>query len=383
MKIAFVSPAFVPNSTLADFWDYGLCQVNQARALAALGHDVTVLARSAQNAEVQRDGVRYCFATDRHPPVLRSWQSSAPIIAMLKKIRPQVVHFHGLDFVVFLMRIGMALPGPTRIFAEYHGDSDHRFPLDFLQRIVLRRIAGLIFANARKADETSARLGLARARCHLAVECAPDRKMEDRGPARRRTGFRGDPVIIWNSRAIARRNPELVIDSYERHLKANPDATCRFYMMVPDWDAGILERIRAMSVRSEQLRDRFTLMVGRKPQAAMTDYYNSADFIISGSEDDPYGYGVADAMSCGVIPVVPESSTFLEITRGGKVGLLWDVTDPASLVKALGRLPTDRREIAACSCEVFGVFQEDLSMSAQARSLARIYDPGLNDNEAD
>ena len=373
MHIVFVLPTHPSNCTLPDFWNYGFCQVNQATALVALGHDVTVLTRFSQDANMEREGINYCFVKDQYPAALRSWQCSAAIIEKLKGINPQVIHVHGLHFVFLLMRIRLAMPKSTQVFAEYHGDNSFRFPMNVLQRHSLRRITGLIFTNAQKADQASVQLRLPRDRFHYAVECAPDRKRTDRVSARQRTGFHGNPVIIWNSRAIARRHPDLVIDGYERYLQANPDGACQFYMMVPDYDADMLARIKSMSVRSERLKDHFTLIIDCIPQAAMTDYYNSADYIISGSENDPYGYGVVDAMSCGVIPIVTQSSTFLEITRNGEVGLLWDVTDPASLVDALSRIPTDAREIAKGSHDVLSVFNESLSMAAQGKSLERIY----------
>lgn len=378
MHIVFIATAYPANSTSADFWDFGICQIHQARALRALGHQVTVLSRSAKNGSTEKDGVTYCFVRDALPSVLRPWQSSAPVLKKLKQINADVVHFHGLTYPIFLMRVRRAVAKSTKVFAEYHGDGVSRFPFNVLQRLSFRRITGLIFTNPAKADHWSVQFRLSRDRLHYAVECAPDRQIDDRQSARQRTGFQGQPVLLWNSRAIARRHPDLVIESYERYLQGNPDAECHFYMMVPDGDAQMLARITAMAERSEALRQHLTLILGRRPQAAMSDYYNSADYIISGSEDDPYGYGVADAMSCGVIPIVPRSTTFLDITRDGAVGLLWDVRDASSLLGALNRMSDDAGEIAQQSREVLATFNENLSMAAQSKALARIYGAALS-----
>ena len=109
----------------------------------------------------------------------------------------------------------------------------------------------------------------------------------------------------------------------------------------------------------------------------MSDYYNSADFILSGSEDDPFGYGVVDAMSCGVIPIVPGSPTFLDITDNGHVGLIWDVSRPSTLVEALNAMPDDRSLIQNMSREVLTLFSRRLSMSAQAIGLENAYATAL------
>lgn len=373
VRIAFVSPVFRANSTIDEFWDYGICQINQARALVALGHDVTVISRFPEARVTERDGVKYCFVKDTYPEMLGSRQLSKPVLRQLKEVDPEIVHFHGLGYPVFILGILRSVSKPTQVFVEYHGGEPSRFPMRFLQYLALRSATGLIFTNTEKADAWRVGLGLGRDRFHYAVECAPDRVMEDRTAARERTGFSGSPVVLWNSRAIGRRNPVVVIEMYERFLQNTHGAECHFYMMVPDYDTDLLQKMIAMSTRSAELRKHFTLIVGRKPQAEMTDYYNSADYIVSGSEDDPYGYGVVDAMSCGVIPIVTKSGTFLDITNAGEIGLLWDLSDPSTLADAFNKMLSDTADIARMSREVQHSFCKRLSMDAQGNYLDQIY----------
>jgi glycosyltransferase involved in cell wall biosynthesis len=373
VHIVFVLPSYKTCNTVDGFWEYGFCQVNQARGLVALGHEVTVISRYSENHDKERDDVKYFFVKDNHSETLRSWQFSEPVIKKLKLVTPDIVHFHGLGCPVFVLRLLLAIRKPTQVFLECHGGTVMRFPINFIQYLSACWVNGLFFPNTQEADEWSARWGLSRDRFHYSIECAPERVMGDRAVARQNTGFSGSPVVLWNSRAIRRRNADIVIDAYERYLQKNDATACHFYMMVPEYEEEVLRKITTMSTRSTLLQKHFTLIVERKPQADMAVYYNSADYIISGSEYDPYGFGVVDAMSCGVIPIVTKSATFQDITNQGSVGLSWNVADPSSLVDAFNQMLSDKDQIARSSREVQSYFCNNLSMAAQGKLLENTY----------
>ena len=64
-------------------------------------------------------------------------------------------------------------------------------------------------------------------------------------------------------------------------------------------------------------------------------WYNSADFIISGSHYEGSGVAVTEAMSCGCIPVVTDIPSFRSMTGQGKCGLLFKPGNEQDLLAAL------------------------------------------------
>ena len=106
-------------------------------------------------------------------------------------------------------------------------------------------------------------------------------------------------------------------------------------MMIPDWEPSLLHKLMSEVHRDPALERAVTLMPGRRPHSEMETFYNSADYLLSASEGDAYGFGAADAMSCGVIPIVPDLATFRDITDQGSIGGLWELGNTASLADAI------------------------------------------------
>ena len=89
-------------------------------------------------ATIERDGIRYEFVTDKHPPWLSTRGAPPPFITAIVKEAPDVVHVNGLIFPQLVAAIrGKAAPR-TAIVAQHHGGE---FPIrgSGLSGIWLRR----------------------------------------------------------------------------------------------------------------------------------------------------------------------------------------------------------------------------------------------------
>jgi glycosyltransferase involved in cell wall biosynthesis len=99
----------------------------------------------------------------------------------------------------------------------------------------------------------------------------------------------------------------------------------------------------------------------------MEDWYNSADFIISGSHYEGSGVSVCEAMSCGCIPLVTDILSFRKITGYGKCGLLYERGNVNALLDVL--LKTKHLNIHFERKKVLEQFDSDLSFDAIAKQL--------------
>jgi glycosyltransferase involved in cell wall biosynthesis len=76
-------------------------------------------------------------------------------------------------------------------------------------------------------------------------------------------------------------------------------------------------------------------LIGKVPHADLLYWYNSADFILSGSHYEGSGTAICEAMSCGCVPLVTDILSFRMITNNGECGVLYEPGNEASLLEVL------------------------------------------------
>ena len=77
------------------------------------------------------------------------------------------------------------------------------------------------------------------------------------------------------------------------------------------------------------------ILVGQVPHNEMQNWFNSADFIISGSHYEGSGTAICEAMSCGCVPVITDIFSFRAMTANGECGLLYEAGNENALLSAL------------------------------------------------
>ncbi|HEY6504012.1 MAG TPA: glycosyltransferase, partial [Chitinophagaceae bacterium] len=112
------------------------------------------------------------------------------------------------------------------------------------------------------------------------------------------------------------------------------------------------------------------ILIGKVDHQQMQDWYNSADFIISGSHYEGSGIAVCEAMSCGCIPVVTNILSFRGMTGQGKCGLLYEPGKDKELLAAL--LSTGKMDVEKERAKVLAQFNEELSFGAIAGKINKI-----------
>jgi glycosyltransferase involved in cell wall biosynthesis len=188
----------------------------------------------------------------------------------------------------------------------------------------------------------------------------------DRGTSRARTGMVGDPVVLWVGRLIPLKDPLTVLEGFMRVLRHAPQA--RLYMAYGSSDMlpAVRERIGANKLLSEAVT-----LLGRVDHSQLEDTYNSADYFVLGSHREGSGFSLAEAMACGVVPVVTDIPSFRVMTDGGRIGACWRPGSPEDFVDKF--LHVMRQPLEQVSHQALRFFQSQLSYEAIARNSIRAY----------
>ena len=354
-----------------------------AQALHNEGADVTVLQRFHRNVSFEDKGVRFEFCVDHCEPNLRKWQiphafhRSARDSCARRASKSLVVHVQGLLYPLQTRFLRNALPRKFAMVAQHHAEKPWNIIRRPLQKWGLQSVNGFFFAARELADGWIDQGLISKEQQIFEVmEGSTLFRCADRTGARARTGLTGTPIILWVGNLIANKDPLTVLSGFEQILQRVPQA--RLYMAYRGTDLlpAVQERIAASSSLCGAVR-----LLGNVDHPKLEDIYNSADYFVLGSHYEGSGFALAEAMACGVVPVVTRIPSFMAMTDDGRVGACWTAGDPDGFSNALFHVLQQPAE--ALSKRVLHVFDQRLSYPAIARASLRAYDElTLNKTEA-
>ncbi len=343
-----------------------------AQPLQRAGGKVSVFLRGAQEQQYEEQGVRYHFYPDRSPKNKTFWlpfrmhRAIARLAAAERAAGvPLVVHLNGLLFPLQSRLLRSALGPETPLLAQHHGSQPWAPGIRrSVQRWGLRAVDGFLFASPGLAVSW-AEAGLIPDDCvHAVMELSSKFRLKSRAEARRKTGLRGKPVVIWAGNLNPNKDPLTVLVGFDRFLERRPDA--RLYMA---YRAAPLEpEVRAFLAARPRLHEAVTLL-GTIPYPDMEDFFNSADLFVQGSSREAAGLALLDALACGVRPVVTDIPAFREILKGGLFGTLWPVGDVSGFASALENALEGPSEPGA----IRAFFDQHWSPEAVARQALAVY----------
>jgi glycosyltransferase involved in cell wall biosynthesis len=272
-----------------------------------------------------------------------------------------------LLYPVQLRALRSALPPDCSIVVQHHAEAPWSAFGRPIQRWGLRAADGFFFA-AKDLAASWVDLGLISEHQSIfqIMEGSNNFRCQDRVAARVRTGMVGDPVILWVGRLIPLKDPLTVLEGFTCILRRSPQA--RLYMAYGTAD--MLPAVRERIGANKTLAEAVTLL-GRIEHSRLEDIYNSADYFVLGSHHEGSGFSLAEAMACGVVPIVTDIPSFRVMTDGGRIGACWRPGSSESFVEKFLAVMSQPRE--QLSREAQGFFQSQLSYKAIARDAVRAY----------
>ncbi len=344
-----------------------------ARALHDQGVEVTVLQRFHRNIEIDDNGVRFRFCVDGCDPDLRKWQIPVTFHRTVRGVcagsepMSTTVHINGLSYSLQTRLLRSEIPTGCAIVAQHHAERPWKSIRRPLQKWGLRSVDGFFFAAHELADcWIESGLISKKQQIYEVMEGSTYFQRKDRTIARARTRLDGTPVLLWVGNLTENKDPLTVLAGFEHILVQVP--TARLYMVYRQ--TNLLEAVRDRVASSSTLRTAVTLL-GSLPHSEMEDFYNSSDYFVLGSHYEGSGFALAEAMACGVVPIVTAIPSFLAMTDDGRVGACWSEGDPTSFAHAFMRVL--RLSIEDLSRQVLNCFNRQLSFPAIARKSVQAY----------
>lgn len=372
MRVAHVScyqdPAGRSPRGLLEAWP---TLVDVPAATAAAGADVTVYQCAHEDAELDREGVRFVFVAEAGG---RSWRPrgtwAAPLSRRLTRRiaadAPDVIHFNGLSFPRHVRFISRSTRS-ARMLVQDHADHPppgwrrplHRWGLDAADAVV--------FTAASQAAPFIATGTLRRdVRVFEVPESSSRFSPGDGAGARVSTGIHGDPCLLWLGHLDANKDPLCILEALALNAESLPDA--RLWMCYRS--APLLERVRERIARDPRLAGRVQLL-GAQPHDRVELMLRAADFLVQGSHTEGSGYAVIEALACGTTPLVTDIPSFRTLTGGGRSGGLSAPGDPAAMARTwLEWASRDREALRAAALDHF---RQRLSFAALGTALRDAY----------
>jgi glycosyltransferase involved in cell wall biosynthesis len=338
--------------------------VNLAAATCEAGAEVHVIQGCGHDEHLTRQGVDFHFV---RPAVgERAITGSARFAALVRELRTDVFHVHGLAFCSEVLELARLAPG-TPLLVQDHAD---RVPRPWRRtpwRVAARHVSGYSFCAMRQS-EPFARAGLLRpeARVFEIPEASSDFQPGDHERARRTTGLHGDPALLWVGHLDSNKDPLTVLDGFAQCSEQLPHATlwCCFV------NSPLLGRVERRIARDPRLRDRVHLL-GRQSREAVQALMQAADLFVIGSHREGSGYSLMEAMATGLPAVVTDIPSFRALTAGEPRAYLWKPGDAQSFRGALLSAHSARR--ADTRSMVRAHFDRYVSYSKVGRRFVQAY----------
>jgi glycosyltransferase involved in cell wall biosynthesis len=151
----------------------------------------------------------------------------------------------------------------------------------------------------------------------------------NRSEATAKTNAKGNPVFLWVGRLNDNKDPLNVVRAFLKFAQSSPGAKLYMIFHTEELLAEVKELLNA-SPNKDAVE-----LIGKVPHADLLYWYNSADFILSGSHYEGSGTAICEAMSCGCVPLVTDILSFRMITNNGECGVLYEPGNEAALLEVL------------------------------------------------
>jgi glycosyltransferase involved in cell wall biosynthesis len=338
-----------PNELLEAYFEL----TGWVHGLISAGVRVSVFQRFHSDDLLRVNGAEYYFVSDNLSPAINSYQVPLKLHREISKYIGKlprghediVLHINGLLFPLQVLHLKLTSPRKCSIVVQHHAEPPRKGVARFIQKICLWPVDGFLFSTLEHA-KVWIRAGIIHPRQLIGeiMEISSNLRYGPRTLARQRTGFTGHPILLWTGNLNQNKDPITVLEGLKRILEIEPDTRLYMAYRYDDLLADVKNHINS----SEVLMTAVSL-IGAIPYSDIESTYNSADFFVQGSHKESGGIALADALACGVIPVVTDIPSFRVMTDNGHIGALWVVGDPQAFAEALLLLvhsPIDQLSLA-------------------------------------
>ncbi|TFC05565.1 glycosyltransferase [Cryobacterium adonitolivorans] len=349
--------------------------VNQAKALIAKGHEVTIFAgtRGFQSPPTEIDGVPVrLFRTVQAIPRAGFAGMSSPglLRAVHREVRRfDMWHIHLARDLVTLPAAAIVRNAKAPYVVQCHGMIDESsnplaVPLDAaLTRPVLRDARRILSLTPREESDLRKVGGP-----HLVISRIPNGVPRSHPPA---PGSSGRREALFLARLQKRKRPQLFVEAAVQIAGRFRDV--QFTLIGPDEGEG-----RAVQDRIDDSghADRI-VWSGALPPEATLERMRSASVYVLPSVDEPFPMSVLEALSVGLPVIITDTCGLAPFVRAAEAGVVIDDSQE-SLTLALESLLTDEALARRMGGNGRELIERDFSIDSVATLLAGHYDTALS-----
>jgi len=329
-------------------------------ALAA-NNEIISIEQIDYEGEYFKNGVRYIFRRFNQAEL----RVPIKLNRFIKQLKPDIIFIQSLHFPLQVILLRLAVGRKPRIFIQNHGEKPFSGIKKYLLRWADKYIDACLFASKAMGMDWVTKDNLTSPeKIYEVMELSSVFYPVERELAIAKTGVSAQPAFLWVGRLNKNKDPLTVVKAFIEFVKLSPAA--RLYMIYHTEE--LLDDIKAL-LEKNNITDEITL-VGKVPNEEMLYWYNSADFIISGSHYEGSGTAVCEAMSCGCVPVITDIFSFRMITDDGNIGLLYEAGNEATLLTAL--IKTQQMNMQEQRNKAIAYFKSTLSFEAIANKIEAI-----------
>jgi glycosyltransferase involved in cell wall biosynthesis len=340
--------------------------VDVAEAASCAGIRVSVLQACRSSQHLIRNGVSYHFLPFGRGVQAQS-HTAGGLAELLRQLNPDVLHVQGLGFPRDVLSLVADFAGIPLLLQD-HAD---RPPRPWRRRIWRRGLAvasGISFCSTQQAQPfVTAGHIKPRTKTYEIPESTSRFVPGDKEAARRATGVKGGPLLLWVGHLDANKDPLTVLEGISKVVPALPEL--RVYCCFGT--APLLHTVQRRIGADPLLRGRIHLL-GCVPHDRIEQLMRAADLFVLGSHREGSGYSLIEALACGLPPVVTDIPSFRTLTGGGNVGALWRCGDSREFCQALLSLATKPQPALRRATRAH--FDAELSFSALGRKLYAMYE---------
>jgi glycosyltransferase involved in cell wall biosynthesis len=360
MKFVSLSYHYTPDIDNPEAWFNRIRIYTGSWELIARENQVIRLEQINLSGKLKHGGIEYHFLRYGKRKLYFPWRLHRYLVSL----NPDIVIVNGLHFPLQTLLLRWQLPKHVKIIAQNHGEKAFEGVKKYWQRRADTAIDAYLFASRAMGERWVRKGNIASIKkIHEVMEVSSYFHPIDKQLARTYTRAVGSPIYLWVGRLEDNKDPLTVVKAFTRFLEFHPEA--RLYMI---YQTNELLPTLMKLIPAENKRQ--LILVGKVSHEDLIYWYNSADFILSGSHHEGSGTAICEAMSCGCIPILTQIDSFSAMTNNAECGLLYEAGNQEALVSCLVQsVDIDK------TCErkkTLQQFQQALSFEAIAQNIQRI-----------
>jgi glycosyltransferase involved in cell wall biosynthesis len=327
----------------------------------ALSNEVISIEQINYKGDVVKNGVQYRFKQ------FNRWYRYFPFEQnrYISKLNPDIVFIQSLHFPLQVILLRLALGRKPKIIIQNHAEKPFGGIKKYLLRLSERYVNAYLFASKAMGLDWIANGNLTSPqKIHEVMELSSYFSPIAKNKAKAKTGITTENVFLWVGRLDENKDPLTVIKAFLEFAAVNAGA-CLYMIYHTEELLPSIKELLNVSSNAGAIK-----LIGKIPNEDMLYWYNSADFVISGSHYEGSGTAVCEAMSCGCIPVVTDIPSFRMMTDNGNVGMLYEAGNEAKLLRALIRTTTLNKPVEGE--KALSYFRSNLSFEAIALQIQEI-----------